>query len=86
MTLQVKVVLPCVLVGGKVKEYDYNGKKGLNYSLAIICNDEAINLPCTPDVIDMIKGLELYTKVYLHGDYDTTYKRLKVTSLDYDLN
>lgn len=78
MKLPVQTSTPCLLVGKKAKEYENNGNKGTSYSIAVICEGEATNLPCNRDVYDKCAEFGQYAQVYLFGEFDTNYKNFKV--------
>lgn len=78
MKLPVQTSAPCLLVGKKAKEYEMNGNKGSSYSIAVICEGEATNLPCNQQVYDKAGEFGQYAQVYLFGEFDTNYKNFKV--------
>lgn len=78
MKLPVTTSMPCVLVGRKEKEYEANGKKGVSYSLALVCDGEVANLPCNQIAYDKAGEFGEYSKVLLSGEFDTNYKNFKV--------
>lgn len=82
MKLPVRTTIPCLVVGKKAKEYEMNGNKGSSYSLAVICDGEAVNLPCSQQVYDKVGELGQYAQVTLFGDFDTNYKNFKATAVE----
>lgn len=84
MKLPIKVTLPCVYVGGKSKEYEFEGRKGMRYTIAVVCDGESVNLPCTADVFDIARDMDMFTALTLFGQLDTSYNKFLITSLDLD--
>ena len=82
MKLPVKTCIPCLLVGRKAKEYESNGKKGVSYSLAIVCDGEVANIPCSRMTYDKAGELGQYTETFLYGEYDTNYKSFKADGVE----
>ena len=78
MKLPVQTSEPCLLVGKKAKEYESNGNKGMSYSIAVICEGEAANLPCNLTVYEKCTEFGQYAQVLLFGEFDTNYKNFKV--------
>lgn len=81
MKLPVVTNVPCLLVGRKSKEYEANGRKGISYSLALVCDGEVANIPCTQIAYDKVGEFGEYVNVLLSGEFDTNYKNFKVLSV-----
>lgn len=82
MKLPVQTSTPCLLVGKKAREYEMNGQKGSSYSIAVICEGEATNLPCNQQVYDKCGEMGQYAQAYLFGEFDTNYKNFKVVHIE----
>lgn len=79
MKLPVQTSMSSILVGRKEKPYESNGNKGVSYSLAILCDGEVANLPCTMEAYNKAGEFGQYAEAILYGEFDTNYKNFKVS-------
>lgn len=82
MKLPVQTSVGCVLVTRNEKAYESNGKKGVSYTLGVVCEGQVAELPCNQLAYDKAGELGQYVQAFLFGEFDTNYKNFKVIHIE----
>lgn len=76
--MQVPVTFEGVFLSCQESPYEYQGKKGVSYSVALECDGSVGNIPCSKEFFEELgRGiLQKYKKYNFFGTYNTNYKKL----------
>lgn len=76
--MQVPVTFDGVYLSHQASPYEYEGRKGVSYSIALECDGSVGNIPISQELYNELERgiLEKYKRYDFFGTFNTNYKRL----------